>query len=243
MRAAGQEGTGSPAGDDVFAAAVAGLLAGRDAERARRPQVQFEDVPAPRKLAPSAAAIGATVRAPGPGEQPDVGWGRLVLLYDPEGQPGWGGQFRVIAYIRADVEPEIAADPLAGTVSWSWLTEALDSRSAGYMAPSGTVTRVVTEGFGGKQDEPPATGLEIRASWSPVAGSPVAGSPVAGSPVAGSPVAGSPVAGSPVAGSGEPGPPMLADHVGAWCDALCTAAGLPPAPAGVSVIPQRRRRP
>jgi hypothetical protein len=213
MRAAGQEGTGSPAGDDVFTAAVAGMRAGRDAEQARRPQVVFEDVPAPRKLAPAAAAIAATVRASGPGEQAEVGWGRLVLLYDPEGQPGWGGQFRVIAYIRADVEPEIAADPLAGTVSWSWLTEALDSRSAGYLAPSGTVTRVVTEGFGGKQDEPPATGLEIRASW------------------------------SPVAAPGEPGPPELAGHVAAWCDALCTAAGLPPAPAGVSVIPQRRRHP
>lgn len=213
MRAAGQEGTGSPAGDDVFTAAVAGMLADRDAERARRPQVVFEDVPAPRRLAPAAAAIAATVHTPGPGEQADIGWGRLVLLYDPEGQPGWGGQFRVIAYIRADVEPEIAADPLAGRVSWSWLTEALDTRSAGYAAPSGTVTRVVTEGFGGKQDEPAATGLEIRASWSPM--------------------------GEP----GVAGPPPLAGHVAAWCDALCTAAGLPPAPAGVSVIAQRRRRP
>lgn len=213
MRAAGQEGTRSPAGDDVFTAAVAGMLAGRDAERARRPQVVFEDVPAPRRLAPSAAAIAATVRAPGRAEQADIGWGRLVLLYDPEGQPGWGGQFRVIAYIRADVEPEIAADPLAGRVSWSWLTEALDTRSAGYAAPSGTVTRVVTEGFGGKQDEPAATGLEIRASW------------------------------SPVCEPGEPGPPALAGHVGAWCDALCTAAGLPPVATGVSVMPQRGRRP
>jgi Protein of unknown function (DUF3000) len=217
MRAAGQEGTGSPAGDDVFTAAVAGMRAGRDAEQARRPQVVFEDVPAPRKLAPAAAAIAATVRAAGPGEQAEVGWGRLVLLYDPEGQPGWGGQFRVIAYIRADVEPEIAADPLAGTVSWSWLTEALDSRSAGYLAPSGTVTRVVTEGFGGKQDEPSSTGLEIRASWTPVAG-------------------------PSAAGPGEPDPPALAGHVAAWTDALCTAAGLPPVPAGVSVIAQRRRR-
>jgi hypothetical protein len=217
MRAAGQEGTGSPAGDDVFTAAVAGMRAGRDAEQARRPQVVFEDVPAPRKLAPAAAAIAATVRAAGPGEQAEAGWGRFVLLYDPEGQPGWGGQFRVIAYIRADVEPEIAADPLAGTVSWSWLTEALDSRSAGYLAPSGTVTRVVTEGFGGKQDEPSSTGLEIRASWTPVAG-------------------------PSAAGPGEPDPPALAGHVAAWTDALCTAAGLPPVPAGVSVIAQRRRR-
>jgi hypothetical protein len=173
--------------------------------------VAFEDVPAPRRLAPHAAAIAATVRADGAGpqEQAEIALGRFVLLYDPDGQPGWAGPFRVIAYIRADVEPEIAADPLLGPVGWSWLTEALDARAVGYAAPSGTVTRVVTEGFGGKQGEPTATGLELRASWSP---------------------------------AGPPGPPPLAGHVAAWCDALCAAAGLPPAEAGVSVLPRPRRR-
>jgi hypothetical protein len=215
MRSVGQEGTDDRADDAVFAAAVAGLHAGRDAAGTLHPQVSVEDVPAPKTLAPYAAAIAATVCAPGPGEQPDIGWGRLVLLYDPDGQRGWAGPFRVIAYIRADVEPEVAADPLLGTVSWSWLTEALDGRAAGYAAPSGTVTRVITEGFGGKQDEPPATGLEIRASWSPDDD-----------------------------GAGDPGvSPELAGHVTAWCDALCAAAGLPPAPAGVSVLPKPRRRP
>ncbi len=219
MRSASQAGQGEPTGDAVFDAAVADLHAGRDAQRPLRPEVTFEDVPAPRKLAPHAAAIAATVRAAGNEEQPDVAWGRLVLLYDPDGQPGWAGQFRVIAYIRADVEPEIAADPLLGTVGWSWLTEALDARAVGYMAPSGTVTRVITEGFGGKQDEPPATGLELRASWSPAG------------PLA-------------AAAGGQPHavtPPALAGHVAAWCDALCAAAGLPPAAAGVSALPRPRR--
>jgi hypothetical protein len=215
MRPAGQEGHGDQPGDAVFDAAVADLHAGRDAQRPLRPQVSFEDVPAPRRLAPHAAAIAATVCAAGGDDEPDIAWGRLVLLYDPDGQPGWEGQFRVIAYIRADVEPEIAADPLLGTVSWSWLTEALDARAAGYAAPSGTVTRVVTEGFGGKQGEPAVTGLELRASWSP--------------------------AGPPPAGPAG-GPPALAGHVAAWCDALCAAAGLPPAAAGVTALPRPRRR-
>ena len=216
MRPSGQEGHGYPTADAVFDAAVADLHAGCDAQRPLRPQVVFEDVPAPRRLAPHAAAIGATVRAAdaGPQEQADIALGRFVLLYDPDGQPGWGGPFRVVAYIRADVEPEIAADPLLGTVGWSWLTEALDARAVGYAAPSGTVTRVVTEGFGGKQDEPTATELELRASWSPV---------------------------GPAAHLAAP--PPLAGHVAAWCDALCAAAGLPPAAAGVSVLPRPRRRP
>ena len=213
MRLAGQEGQG----DAVFDAAVADLYAGRDAQQALRPQVTFEDVPAPKKLAPRAAAIAATVTAgivgpAGEEDDEDVAWGRLVLLYDPDGQPGWEGQFRVIAYVRADVEPEMAADPLLGQVSWSWLTEALEAGTAGYAAPSGTVTRGVTEGFGGKQDEPVTTGLEMRASWSPVCS-----------------------AGGPA--------PALAGHLTAWCDTLCTAAGLPPVAAGVSVMPRRRRHP
>jgi hypothetical protein len=211
MRPAGQHAQGTPAYDAVFQAAAADLYAGRDAQRPIRPQVTFDDVAAPRTLAPYAAAIAATVHPPTtPAEQVDVGWGRLVLLYDPDGQPSWAGSFRLIAYLRAEVEPELAADPLLGTVSWTWLTEALDAGAAGYAAPSGTVTRVITEGFGGKQDEPASTGLEIRASWSPV---------------------------------GAEDPPPLAGHVTAWCDALCTAAGLPPAPAGVRAMPQRRRCP
>jgi cellulase/cellobiase CelA1 len=75
----------------------------------------------------------------------------------------------VVVYIRADLEAEIAADPLAGQVGWSWLVEALDASAAGYQQASGTVTRVMTEGFGAKSGEPATTGFELRASWSPAA--------------------------------------------------------------------------
>ena len=205
----------------VFRSAVTDLEAGLDQQRRVRPLLAFEKQPPPRRLAPFAAAIGATVHDPdlsgetslGAGDDADseIGWGSFVLLYDPAGQTGWAGPFRVIAYIRADLEPEIAADPLVGQVGWSWLTEALDTRTTGYRQVSGTVTRVVTEGFGAKQAEPVATGFELRASWSP---------------------------------SGPDAPHDLDGHVAAWCDTLCTAAGLPPLPAGVSPLrPRSRRRP
>jgi hypothetical protein len=151
---------GSPA-ESTFAAAVTAFTAGRDAQAER--DLIFEDVPAPKRLAPYATAIAATVQRDGA----DVAWGRLVLLYDPDGQDGWDGVFRLVAYIRAEVEPEIAADPLLGEVGWSWLSEALDAHVPGYAVPSGTVTRVITEGFGAKRDELPLTGFELRASWSP----------------------------------------------------------------------------
>ena len=148
--------------ESAFRAAVAEIEAGIADRQADRPEVSFESEPPPRRLAAHAAAIGATVQM----DDREVGWGRFVLLYDPPGQDGWDGPFRVIAYLRAELEPEIAADPLIGQVGWTWLTEALDSRQAGYAALSGTVTRVVTEGFGAKQDEPVATEFEMRASWS-----------------------------------------------------------------------------
>ena len=120
--------------------------------------------PRPGRSRRSPPPVAATARVDGT----EVASGRFVLLYDPAGQRGWEGPLRVIIYIRADLEPEIAADPMLGEVAWSWLTEALDARTSGYAAPSGTVTRVVTEGFGAKRGEPQATGFELRASWSPV---------------------------------------------------------------------------
>jgi hypothetical protein len=147
----------------VFKAAVAALQAGRKAAGGLRDDITFEDSPAPRRLAPHAAAMAATAYRDGE----EVATGRLMLLYDPAGQEGWTGVFRLVAQVHADVDPEMAEDPLLGEVGWSWLTDALGVHTPGYSAPSGTVTRVITEGFGAKEDEPTVTGFELRASWCP----------------------------------------------------------------------------
>ncbi len=164
LRPAGVPDDGHAAGGSAFSVAVAQVQAGIAAAGPARPEVTFDNEPPPRRLAPHAIAIAATVEAGGQ----ELGAGRFVLLFDPAGQEGWVGPFRVIAYVRADLEPEIAADPFIGQVGWSWLMEALELRQAGYAAPSGSVTRVVTEGFGTKADQPVATEFEMRASWSPV---------------------------------------------------------------------------
>jgi hypothetical protein len=154
--------------DAIFRIAVAGFEAGREAVLDERDDITFEDSPAPRRLAPYATAIGAVAhRGGGQPDDGEAGTGRLVLLYDPDGQEGWAGVFRLVAYVRADIEEEMAADPLLGEVGWSWLTDALELHAPGYSAPSGTVTRVITESFGSKSGELPATGFELRASWSP----------------------------------------------------------------------------
>ena len=185
------------AGARTFRRAVAQLQRAAARQSEARPELTFEEEPPPRRLAPFASAVAVVVAGPiGPASTPgagraaehgagggtartgvpgnlgeiEVGGGRFVLLFDPAGQPGWDGRYRVISYVRAELEPEMAADPLINAVGWSWLTEALDNREAGYRNISGTVTTVVTQGFGSKQDEPMSTEFELRASWSPTAG-------------------------------------------------------------------------
>jgi hypothetical protein len=152
----------------VFRLAAAGFADARDALARLRDDIVFEDMPAPRRLAPYAAAMGAVAyRDANADADAEIASGRLILLYDPDGQPGWTGVFRLVAFVRAEVEEEMAADPLLGEVGWSWLTDALDLHVPGYAEPSGTVTRVITEGFGTKADDPARTEFELRASWSP----------------------------------------------------------------------------
>src|SRR6202012_1683250 len=90
-----------------------------------------------------------------------------ILLTAPAGKEGWTATFRLVIQVHADVEEEMAADPLLGEVGWSWLTDALDLHAPRYGSPSATGTRVNTEGYGTKADDPPSTGFELRASWCP----------------------------------------------------------------------------
>jgi DUF3000 family protein len=142
-----------------FQAAVAQMRAARV-----RPEVLCEEMPAPQRIAPFAFALSADVTAGGE----DVGTGRIVLLHDPAGNDTWAGDFRCVAYARAEIDPDMANDPLLGAVGWTWLTDALAANTADFLAPSGTVTKVASESFGGMADEPATAQLEIRASWTPV---------------------------------------------------------------------------
>jgi Protein of unknown function (DUF3000) len=187
---------------EEFRAAVAQLRAAR-----LRPEVFCEEMPAPQRIAPFASALSADVTVDGV----EAGTGRIVLLHDPAGNDAWQGTFRCVAYARAEIDPEMANDPLLAEVGWSWLCEALAAHGAVYVAPSGTVTKVSSESFGTMSDEQPSAQLEIRASWTPVCDS-----------------------------LDDDGPLDLEPHVEAWGELLCTASGLPPVPEGVAPLPSRR---
>ena len=168
-----------------------------------RAEVALEETPAPQRLAPHAVALTADVIDPR-NHDAELGTGRLVLLHDPAGHEAWQGTFRVVTYVRAELEHEMAADPLLPGVGWAWLTESLDAHGAAFTAESGTVTRVASESFGGIAGEPTSAQIEIRASWTPL-------------------------------------DDRFDAHLLAWCELLCTTAGLPPSTPGVVTLPVRRR--
>ena len=183
---------------EEFSRALAALRAATP-----RPEIVLEETPAPQRLAPHAVALTADVIAPQDPET-ELGTGRLVLLHDPAGHEAWQGTFRVVTYVRAELEHEMASDPLLPGVGWAWLTEALDGHGATFAAASGTVTRVASESFGAISGEPASAQIEIRASWTPL-------------------------------------DDEFEGHLLAWCDLLCTTAGLPPLAPGVVTLPTRRR--
>ncbi len=193
-----------------FRAAVATMRAAR-----LRPEVFCEEMPAPQRIAPYAAALTADVTVDGT----DLGTGRIILLHDPAGNDAWDGTYRCVAYARAEIEVDLVTDPMLAAVGWSWLTEALDAHGASYASASGTVTKVATESFGGMADEGGTAQLELRASWTPIAAS---------------------VANEAGPDIGIESGLDIGPHVEAWGELLCTAVGLEPVPEGVTAIPSRR---
>jgi hypothetical protein len=192
-----------------------------------RSELRLAEIPAPARLAPFAVALGAEVMASGPGsgstpvhgpaamalaaasgsaaeDDTELATGRFILLHDPEGSEVWDGEFRIVTYIRAQLEPEMGNDEMLGTVAWTWLVEALENHKAPYRAAGGTATRVLSESFGTLSDRPGSIDIELRASWTPASSDVTA-------------------------------------HLEAWSDMVCTFAGLPPLPDGVSALPNRRR--
>ncbi|KHL03180.1 DUF3000 domain-containing protein [Sinomonas humi] len=180
-----------------------------------RPELRLQEIPAPARLAPYAVALEAEVLDPASqsaspdggiesAASPELATGRFILLHDPESPTVWQGTFRVVTYIRARLEPEMAEDSLLGSVAWTWLVEALEKHGADYTAAGGTATRVLSESFGTLEGRRESIDIELRASWTPLSSA-------------------------------------VKNHLEAWADMVCTFAGLPPLPDGVSPLPRRRR--
>lgn len=146
---------------DLHAAPAAFQEALRSLKGARtRHDVVLVETPAPTRIAPYAIAINGEIT------QADAeATGRFVLLHDPAGNDAWGGDFRVVALVKAQVDPEVGADDMWAEVAWSWLGDAL--AGVAHTERGGTVTKNVSRSFGVLADREQEVLVELRVSWTP----------------------------------------------------------------------------
>ncbi|MDQ5973045.1 MAG: hypothetical protein QG661_254 [Actinomycetota bacterium] len=174
-----------------------------------RPEFDLAEAPGPQRLAPSSLAL--TI------ERSDLdaveASGRFVLLHDPDGVEEWGGCFRAVVFVRAELESDLIDEPMLYDVGWSWVEESLAGTGARVAQLGGTVTRNAGRSFGTMADRPSDGYVEIRASWTPLED----------------------------AETGDV-LDDLGLHVTAWVDLTAHAAGLPPVPLGVTHVDSARRR-
>lgn len=149
-----------PSADDVWPEIEQAVDAARRSS-AVRAEIALDDVPAPVRLATHGLAFNGEVLE---GET-ELAHGRFVLLHEPSGQPEWQGNTRVVIYVHASLEAELAVDPFLLEVGWDWLNEALIARQVEVIARSGTVSRSGSQSFGDISDRAPEGAIEIRASW------------------------------------------------------------------------------
>lgn len=173
-----------------------------------RPELVLDEAPAPQRLAPSSLALTVEMADP---DAPAAS-GRFVLLHDPDGVEEWSGTFRAVIFVRAELEPDLADDPLLHDVGWSWVTESLATCGARATAVGGTVTSTASRAFGTMADRPADGFVEIRASWTPVEDAD--------------------------GGLADD----MSSHVEAWLHLTAQAIGLPPLPPGVTHVASARRR-
>lgn len=136
------------------------VLAARSSGRIR-PEIALDDVPAPVRLAKHGLAINGEIMS---GDD-ELAHGRFVLLHEPGGQDPWQGDTRVVVFVKAVLEQDLAVDPLLLDVGWDWLSESMTSHTVGAVALSGTVSRTGSRGFGELADGEIEGAIEIRASW------------------------------------------------------------------------------
>jgi hypothetical protein len=125
-------------------------------------ELELDEVRAPNGMAPFAFALA--------GQTPDErSEGRLILLFNPDGEESWGGASRLVAYVRSQVS---AAQSENDEAAWGALTDALVTAGALHSALVGTVTSSRSTRFGHHTQWSPerdhSAEITLRASWSPV---------------------------------------------------------------------------
>lgn len=133
-----------------------------------RSDLELEQIPSPKGLAPQSIAFSINVRHETKGA--DHGISRLVFAYDPEIPEGWHNELRVIGYAKSPIDLEMARDEYLAALPWEWLRDSLIRHGGRFSHDAGTSTTVISTGHGALVGQPQHAELEIRASWAPVGG-------------------------------------------------------------------------
>lgn len=132
-----------------------------------RKDISVVEIASPERLAKHSIALSAEVGLEPSSHISKHGSGRFVLLNSDSPQEGWGGNFRIIIFGKAPLESDLAKDSQITEVAWYWLTDALRNRGAAFSHEAGTVTRIISQGYGAIAGQDDHGELELRASWSP----------------------------------------------------------------------------
>lgn len=128
--------------------------------------LEVKEIPAPNRIAPWSAAVSIKSWATANDDRP-LGSSTLVVLCDPHQRDAWGGTLRLIGHARIQIDPDQSTDPLLSEVVWQTLADCLDSAGASFHRMVGTVTRELSETFGGLDLRGSALNVDLRCSWSP----------------------------------------------------------------------------
>lgn len=151
------------------------------------PRLRIARFPIRAHLAPFGTSITGDVlpedAAPAERTRPPEGTGarqatgRFVLLHDPQVPESWDGPFRIVAFVRAGMDPHSAGREGFAQLAWTRLTDALREHGARYRRAGATVTHQVSASVGELAEHGAHAQLELRASWTPVPASPRGGQP------------------------------------------------------------------
>jgi len=175
-----------------------------------RPEVFCEEMPAPQRIAPYATALSADVTV----DDTDVATGRLILLHDPDGNDAWGATATGPGRFRlvAYARAEIDVDLITDQMLGEVGWSWLTEALDAHGAGFTAVSGTVTR-----------VATESFGGMADEEGTAQIEIRASWTPL-----------------EDTSGVVAVGPHVEAWGELLCTAAGLPPVPEGVVVIPSRR---
>ena len=96
-----------------------------------------------------------------------LGTSSFVLLCDPDQESNWGGPLRLVGHARLQIDVDQSTDPLLGEAVWQTVGDSLDQAGAGFDHMVGTVTREISETFGGLELRGSSLTADLRCSWTP----------------------------------------------------------------------------